>query len=381
MPALPENNLPAPQTSFVGRETELAEIGNLFRDPTCRLLTLVGPGGIGKTRLAIQAAGEALRYFPDGTYFVPLESADSADYLIPAIARALNFTLDSLINGADLRIQILDYLRKQSILLVLDGCEHVAGNTGDLPAILENAPHVRVLATSRQRMGLRSERAFPVEGLRVPQTAEEMRSDGMEAVRLFRERAAQARADFQLSVADYEPIVRICKMVDGMPLGIELAAAWTSILSPLEIAEAAEKSLDFLTTSMGDIPEGHRSLRAVFENSWSLLTDELRETFSKLAIFRGGFDLQAAQQAAGVSLEQLSALLNRSLLHRTQMGRFTIHSLLRQYAAEKLREQGVLEAVVAATTPLIIGPVPGRRIVRTTTVWPPALLPAFEQRS
>ncbi len=343
MLALPENNLPALQTSFVGREPELAKIGNLIQDPTCRLLTLVGPGGSGKTRLALQAASEALRCFPDGAYFVPLESADSADCLIPAIARALQFTLDSFINGADLRTQILDYLRKQSILLVLDGCEHLAGKAGDLPAILENAPNMRVLATSRQKLGLRSEQAFTVEGLRVPQTAEEMRSDGTEAVRLFRERAEQAGADFQLSAADYEPIVRICKMVDGMPLGIELAAAWTPILSPLEIAEATGKSLDFLTTAMGDIPERHRSLRAAFESSWSLLTVELRETFSKLAIFRGGFDLQAAQQVAGVSLEQLSSLLNRSLLHRTQAGRFTIHSLLRQYAAEKLREQGALE--------------------------------------
>jgi predicted ATPase/DNA-binding SARP family transcriptional activator len=343
MLALPKNNLPAPQTSFVGREKELAQINAWVQDPTCRLLTLVGPGGSGKTRLAIQAAGEALRRFPDGTYFVPLEAADSAAYLIPAIARALQFTLDSFINGADLSTQILDYLRKQSILLVLDGCENVAGTTGDLPAILEYAPNVRVLATSRQRLGLSSERAFPVEGLSVPRNAEEMRSDGMEATRLFRERARQAGADFQPSAADNEPIVRICRIVEGMPLGIELAAAWTSILSPQEIADAAGKSLDFLATAMGDIPERHRSLRAVFESSWSLLADELRETFSKLAIFRSGFDLQAAQQVAEVSLEQLSALLNRSLLYRTEAGRFTIHSLLRQYAAEKLREQGTLE--------------------------------------
>jgi len=343
IPPLPENNLPAPQTSFIGRETELAEIGALIQDPTYRLLALVGPGGSGKTRLAIQAAGEALRCFRDGTFFVPLESADSQDYLIPAIARALQFTLDSLINGADLRTQILDYLGKKSILLVLDGCERMAGNTGDLLGILEKAPNVRVLATSRQRLGLRSERAFPIEGLRVPQTAEEMHSDGMDAVRLFRERAEQAGAGLQLSAADHEPIARICRMVDGMPLGIELAAAWTPILSPLEIAQAMHKSFDFLSTTMCDIPERHRSLRAVFESSWLLLTDALREAFSKLAIFRGGFVLEATQQVAGVNLEQLSALMNRSLVHRAQSGRFSIHSLLQQYAAEKLAEQEALE--------------------------------------
>ncbi len=341
-PPVPEHNLPAPQTSFVGRETELAKLGALIRDPACRLITLVGPGGSGKTRLALQAASESLRCFPDGTYFVPLESTDSVDCLIPAIARALRFTLDSFINGADLRTQILDYLRKRSILLVIDGCEHLSGNAGDLPAILENAPNVRVLAASRQRLGLQSERAFRIEGLRVPKTVEEMRSDGTEAVRLFRERAEQAGADFRLSEADYEPAARICRMVDGMPLGIELAAAWTSVLSPLEIAEEAGKSLDFLTTSMGDIPEKHHSLRAVFESSWSLLTDELRETFKKLSIFRGSFDRRAACQVAGADLSQLSALVNRSLLRRNEAGRFTIHSLLRQYAAEKLSESAEL---------------------------------------
>ena len=342
-PAAPEHNLPAPQTSFIGREIELARLGALIRDPACRLITLLGPGGSGKTRLALQAAGEALRCFPDGTYFVSLESADSVDYLIPAIARALRFTLDSFINGADLRTQILDYLRKRSILLVLDGCEHLSLNAGDLPAILENAPNVRVLAASRQRLGLQSERTFPVEGLHVPDATEGIRSDGVEAVRLFFERAEQAKGDFQLSEADYEPAVRICRMVDGMPLGIELAAAWTSVLSPLEIAEETAKSLDFLTTSMGDIPEKHRSLRAVFDSSWSLLTDELRETFSKLSIFRGGFDRQAAWQVAGTDLPQLSTLVNRSLLRRNAAGQFTMHSLLRQYAAEKLSESAELQ--------------------------------------
>jgi tetratricopeptide (TPR) repeat protein len=343
MPPLPENNLPAAQTSFVGRETELTGICTMVRDPACRLLSLVGLGGSGKTRLAIQAASEVLRCFPDGVYFVPLESADSADYLIPAIARALQFTLDSLINGADLRTQILDYLRKKSILLVLDGCEYIAGNIGDLPAILEKAPNVRVLATSRQRLRLRSERVFPIEGMEMPQTGEEISSVGMEAVRLFLERTEQAGASLQLSAADIEPIVRICRMVDGMPLGIELAAAWTPVLSPKEIAEATSKSFDFLSATMCDIPERHRSLRAVFESSWSLLTDELREAFSKLAIFRGGFILEAAEEVAGVSLGQLSALLNRSLLHRTSAGRFWIHSLLQQYAAEKLGVQDALE--------------------------------------
>lgn len=343
LPPLPKNSLPVLQTSFVGRETELNVICRLIRDPTCRLLTLVGPGGSGKTRLAIRAASEVLLFFPDGVYFVPMEAADSADDLVPAIARALHFTLDSLINGADLRNQILDYIGKKSILLLLDGCEFFAGNLGDLPAILEQAPNVHMLATSRQKLELRSERVFPIEGLKITQTGEVNHPGSMEAVRLFLERAEQAGANLQLSAVDIEAIVRICRMVDGIPLGIELAAAWTPVLSPKEIAEATGNGFDFLSTTMCDIPERHRSLRAVFESSWLLMKDELREAFSKLSIFRAGFFLEAAEEVAGVSLGQLSALMNRSMLHRTPVGRFWIHSQLQQFAAEKLGVQEALE--------------------------------------
>ncbi len=342
LPALPEINLPIPQTSFIGRVNELEEIGTQLQDPDCRLLTLMGPGGSGKTRLAIKAASRAARKFPDGTYFVQLEPADSKDYLIPAIARALHFTLDSLINGADLRTQIVDYLGNKSVLLILDGCEFFAGTSSGLSWILEKAPGVRVLAASRQRLGLQAEHILQIEGLKLPENPADAGTEDCESVRLFHERAKMTGAD-PLHEADPEAVAMICNLVAGMPLGIELAAAWTSILSPREIAQEAARSMDFLSTTLCDIPERHRSLRAVFESSWLLLSDELREAFSKLAVFRGGFTLQAARHAAGVHLEQLLALMDRSLVNRTSDGRFSIHNLLRQYAAEKLREYNELE--------------------------------------
>jgi len=345
LPALPETHLPTPQTSFIGRGKELEEISTLLRDPGCRLLTLKGPGGSGKTRLAIQAASQAARWFPDGTFFVPLEPADSKDYLIPAIARALNYTLDSLINGADLRTQIVDYLRNKSVLLILDGCEIFAGTSSGLSWILEKSPGVRVLASSRQRLGLQAEHVLQIDGLKVPENPADSGTENIESVELFHERARMTGAT-PLHEADSEAVGMICSLVAGMPLGIELAAAWTSILSPREIAQEAARSLDFLSSTLCDIPERHRSLRAVFESSWLYLTDELREAFSRLAVFRGVFTLKAARLAAGVHLEQLLALVDRSLVNRTVDGRFSIHSLLKQYAAEKLSEHIELEKEV-----------------------------------
>lgn len=336
--AIPEHNLPAPQTSFVGREEELVKIGTLIQDPACRLLTLVGPGGSGKTRLALQAATKALRSFSDGVYFVPLELIYSADYLIPSIANALLFDIDTFATQLDPKTQLLDYLQKRSILFVMDGFEHLADNAGLLSEMLDHAPKVKVLVTSRQRLGLKAEWTFLVVGLPAPPNLNDAASNDSDAMRLFIQRAQQAKTDFRLSEGDIEYAAHICQLVEGMPLGIELAAAWTSVLFVKEIAGEMEKGLDFLATSMRDIPEKHRSLRAVFDSSWLLLTDEQQQTFSKLSVFRGGFDLQAAMQVTGANLQQLSALLDKSLLRRDEAGHFTMHSLIRQFAAEKLNQ-------------------------------------------
>ena len=337
-PAIPEHNLPTPQTSFIGREKELVKIEGLIKDPVCRLLTLVGPGGSGKTRLALRAATKALQFFPDGTYLIPLDASFSADYLISSIAKALQFNIDTFTSPLEPKIQLMDYMRNRSILLVLDGFEHLIDGASFVSEMLDHAPTLFVLVTSRQRLGLRGEWTLLVEGLPVPQNLEDEQLDDSDAIRLFTERAQQTKTEFQLSGSDCEYAARICRLVEGLPLAIELAAAWISMLSPKEIAEQMERGFDLLTTSMQDVPKKHSSLQAVFDSSWLLLKDEQQELFSKLSVFRGEFNLQAAKQVIGVNLQQLSALMDKSMLRRNENGVFTIHNLLRQFAAEKLNQ-------------------------------------------
>ncbi|MFQ5857057.1 MAG: tetratricopeptide repeat protein [Anaerolineae bacterium] len=330
------HNLPSQSTPFFGRREELARIAQLLLDdPACRLLTLVGPGGIGKTRLALQAAADAIEAFPHGVYFVPLAPVNSANFLISAIAEALNF---SFYGSEDPKVQLLNYLRKKEMLLVMDNFEHLVAGTRFLTNILQNAPEVTLLVTSRERLNLHGEWILEIGGLEYPEDA---RLEGVErysAVQLFLQSALRVRSDFALSEAQKRFVVRICQLVGGMPLGIELAAAWARVLSCEEIAREIEDNLGFLATSLRDVPERHRSLRAVFQHSWNLLLEEERQAFRKLSVFRGGFRREAAEQVAGASLPLLLALVDKSLLRSNPSGRFEMLEILRQYAEDKLSE-------------------------------------------
>jgi len=325
-------NLPAPRTSFVGRASELEAIERLLDDPGCRLLTLVGPGGAGKTRLALEAAGRRVDRYPHGVHFVPLASVASPDFLAPAIAESIQFAVDAVHSGFSARDQLVDYLSGRSTLLVLDNFEHLVEGSGFLTELIERAPQVEFLATSRERLSLQSEWVFDVEGLGLA----ENENGSASAVRLFVERAAQVVPGFALDDAGYLQVLRICRLVDGMPLGIELAASWAPVLSCAEIADAIEGNIDFLATSMRDVPERHRSIRAAIDQSWRLLADEQRSVFSRLSVFRGSFDRSAAVAVTGADLRVLSDLVGKSLLRRPDFGRFELHELLRQYAAEQL---------------------------------------------
>jgi predicted ATPase/DNA-binding SARP family transcriptional activator len=329
------HNLPHQMTPFVGREEELAEIVQLFEGATCRLLTLVGPGGIGKTRLALEAAAGQIDLFPHGVYFVPLAAVRSADLLVSSIADALQFVF---YEGGELRTQVLNYLRGKAMLLVLDNFEYFVREADLLIEILQVAPEIGIMVTSRERLNLREERVLEVEGLRFPQKGLGDSTENYSAVQLFVQCAHRVCSSFRFSGEERPSVVHICRLVEGMPLAIELAARWVRVLSCTEIAVELERDLEFLTTSLQDVPERHRSLQAVFDHSWNLLAEEERAVFRRLSAFRGGFERKAAEEVTGITLCQLSSLLDKSLVRRVSDRRYEVLEVVRQYAEAKLKQ-------------------------------------------
>ncbi len=329
------HNLPPQTTSFVGREEELSEIAERLYDPACRLLTLVGPGGIGKTRLAIQAAVEKFDAYSDGACFVPLAELSGAGFLSATLANSLRLSLSDTV---DAKAQVLGYLRERQMLLILDGFEHLIEEAGLVAEILDTAPAVKALVTSRERLNLRGEWALEVQGMTFPESERVDSIESYSAVELFLHNARRVQAGFLLTDEDKPFVIRICRLMEGMPLAIELASSWVKMLSCREICQEIEQNRDFLESSMRNVPERHRSLRAVFEYSWNLLSETERKAYRKLSVFHGGFGREAAQQVAGASLALLSTLVDKSLLRRIPSGRYALPGVVRQYAEEKLDE-------------------------------------------
>ena len=340
-----DHNLPTQLTPFIGRVREVSDLSRLLTLPGTRLVTILAPGGMGKTRLALASAELALRHFTDGVHFVPLAPLTSVDQLVPAMVEHLG--LHNFQDNRPPKQQLLDFLRAKQALVVLDNFEHLLEGASLVTDILRAAPEVKVIATSRERLNLEEETVFTLTGMPYPQMSSSEDPLGYEAVRLFVDCAQ--RADARFVVQDSEPVVRVCQSVQGMPLALELAAVWVGKLSLDEITEEITRNTDFLSTTMRNLPERQRSVRGVFETTWRRLTDEERHVFRRLSVFRGGFTREAAEVVAEADLATLAALIDKALLWRaSESGRYQIHEVLRQYAAEQLEAAGEANAVWSA---------------------------------
>jgi predicted ATPase/DNA-binding SARP family transcriptional activator len=327
------------KTPFIGQKGKTRELVEILSNPEARHLSLVGPGGYGKSRLAIHLAKKCMHQFADGVFWIPLQSLKEASELPVAISDAIGFIHQT---EKDIWAELLDYLRTRQTLLVLDNFEHLLSGAKLVSEILMATENVKIVTTSRQKLNLKVETTYIVRGMDVPFDTEPAYERGLEkkydAVQLFIKSALRSSPAFKPNHEAFETITRICKLVEGMPLAIELAAGWISIFSLSDIESEIYKGFGFLETKLQDVEERHRSLQAVAEGTWSLLTEAEKSVFKKLSIFKGPFTRKAARKIAGASIQDLLSLSNKSFLQKDSEGLLRIHEWLRQFGESELKK-------------------------------------------
>lgn len=332
--SMPHHNLPATLRSLVGREAELAEVHKCLQTADCRLLTVSGPGGIGKTRLALEAVSSQIEHFADGVFFISLASLENPEDVVTAVAEDLSVPPAASNNPL---LSLLDYLQNKHLLLLLDNFEHLLAAADEVAQMLHAAPRLHILVTSRASLNLPGEQILALSGLSYPAVEADL-TKNHSAIRLFCQHARQTDVHFEETAENLKAAAEICRQVEGLPLAILLAASWVRLLTPSEIAENLRQGLDLLEVEWRDVPDRHRSIWAVLQHSWQLLKPEERKVLSSLSVFRGGFSLDAAVEIAHATLPSLRRLINHSLLNRSVTGRYYLHALLRQFAGERLAE-------------------------------------------
>ncbi|MEM7125075.1 MAG: BTAD domain-containing putative transcriptional regulator [Chloroflexota bacterium] len=365
--SIPLHNIPSLLNNFFGREREMAELSERLGRPTCRLLTLIGPGGIGKTRFALEYArrcvdssvGKSVDSYRDGVWFVSLTEVSDGDQIPTAIAGALGIPLSP---EHEPLARISQFLRNRALLLILDNFEHLLSHVTLVTDLLNHSSELRLLVTSRERLNLQVETVFALGGLDLPQ--EQSTSGGAahnvgeddedsedeqsvfqsSALALFEDCARKAESSFTLNAHNRLAAVDICQLTDGMPLAIELAAVWTRILSCQEILESLTRGIDILATTMPDMPQRHRSIRALFEQSWHQLSAEAQRIFMQLTVFQGSMEWSGLQFVTNATPNSLAELIDRNFVHKLPSGRYTFHELLRQFGSQHLAQSNGYEA-------------------------------------
>jgi DNA-binding SARP family transcriptional activator/predicted ATPase len=343
-----QKSLPQQTSPIIGREPELERLEGYLSDSDTRLVTLTGQGGVGKTRLALEVGKRIYtqdrRLFLNGVVFVPLSGSTSLEGLLAGVAQSLGL---SLARDVDQKKALLHQLKDLELLLILDNFEQLIEPAvlSFVSKVLSETRLVKILVTSRHRLHLSGEVLVPLAGLSYPKTTSTAMqySDSLEstyeAVEFFLTRMARSGARLTLSELETSALVRLCQLVEGLPLGLELASVWIDMLSIPEITREVERSLDFLQAEYADLPDRHRSMRVAMEVSWTLLNEEEKLAFSALSVFRGGFTWKAAKAVAGADRRILSSLVNKSILrYDDQQQRCSLHELLLQFAAGKLAE-------------------------------------------
>ncbi|MEM7798336.1 MAG: tetratricopeptide repeat protein, partial [Chloroflexota bacterium] len=365
-PAAARHNLPLETSPFIGRTAHLAQLAQTVAKPACRLQSIVGPGGVGKTRLLLEFGRQILARYPgqfsDGVCYFRLAQLTNGRFLATSMAETLGISLS---NSAEPIVDVQNYLRGKELLLLLDNFEHLLGEDEGaeqalacVTGIIQHAPHVKIIVSSRERLRLQEEWVYSLPGLSAPsddwesqlsdQTLSHL-TQTYEAIELFAQSAGRIDSDFAVTQENIRPIGAVCRLLEGLPLGIELAAAWVRGMTTADIYRRLDANFDFLVTDLRNKPQSHQTLRKLFDQTWEMLPEAESRIMRHLSVFRGHFSAEAAHAVADADLKTLMRLVDKSLLRvvKTEASlQFTLHELIRRYAAEQLAADAPLESDV-----------------------------------
>ncbi len=369
--------LPALPTRFIGRADECAALSQMLAQPTTRLVTLLGPGGVGKTRLALEIARSQAAHFLHGAAYLALLETDGAQSLAFPLGAAFGLTFA---RASEPMVQLGEFLRDKELLLVLDNFELAVARASELAQLLQNAPEVKLLVASRERLALQWEQLFPLRGLAFPHVVEQTDADA-DALVLFAERARRFDPAFALSQNTAPGAVRIARLVEGFPLALELAAGLTRTQSVDAIARDLENELGILESDLRDAAQRQSSLRAVFDSSWRMLADQERAAVRQLAVFRAGFTADAARAVAGATWSLLRGLSDKAFLWHGADERLEMHQVLREFANDELERDAAFAAhthvrhanyyleFLTARAERIVGPTQAQTVAELRLEW------------